>query len=51
MRVSIIPSRNTHLSVNKLEEITGMDFFPSLGDREEEIIEDQVDLRSWNINK
>ena len=38
------------LSVNKLEEITGMDFFPSLGDREEEIIEDQVDLRSWNIN-
>ena len=38
------------LSVNKLEEITGIDFFPALGDREEEAIEDQLDLRSWNIN-
>ena len=38
-------------AIKQLEEITGMDFFPSLGNREEEIIEDQVDLRSWNINK
>ena len=37
------------LSINELEEITGIDFFPSLDDSTEEIVEDDVDLRFWNI--
>lgn len=38
------------LSVNELEKITGIDFFPHLNDREEELIENQVNCKSWNIN-
>ena len=39
----------SYLSVNELEKITGLDFFPSLDDSIEEIVEDDVDLKFWNI--
>ena len=37
------------LSINELEKISGLDFFPSLDDSIEEIVEDEMDLRFWNI--
>ena len=39
----------SYLSVNELEKITGLDFFSSLDDSIEEIVEDDVDLKFWNI--
>lgn len=40
---------DSHLSINDLEKLTGMDFFPALDDSIEETIEDTVDLRLWRI--
>lgn len=37
------------LSINDLEEITGIDFFPALDDSIEESIENEVDLKFWRI--
>lgn len=37
------------LSINDLEEITGIDFFPALDDSIEESIENEVDLMFWKI--
>lgn len=37
------------LSINELETISGLDFFPSLDDSVEEEVEDDVDLKFWNI--
>ena len=40
---------DSYLSINELEKLSGLDFFPSLDDSNEETIEDEVDLRFWNI--
>lgn len=37
------------LTVNEVEEITGLDFFPALPDEVEEIIEGNVDLSLWSL--
>ncbi|MBQ4389083.1 MAG: DNA/RNA non-specific endonuclease [Bacteroidales bacterium] len=37
------------LSINELEKVSGLDFFPSLDDSIEEIVENEMDLRFWNI--
>ena len=39
----------SYLSINELETISGLDFFPSLDDSIEEIVENEVDLKFWNI--
>ena len=41
--------QDSYMSVNELEKISGFDFFPSLDDSIEEIVEDEVDLKFWNI--
>lgn len=37
------------ISINDLETLTGIDFFPSLDDSVEEAVEDEVDLPFWRI--
>ena len=37
------------LTVNALEVLTGIDFFPALADKLEEEVEDQLDARSWGV--
>lgn len=37
------------MSVNELEELTGLDFFPDLYDSVEESVESKVDFSIWNI--
>lgn len=39
----------SYLSINELEKLSGLDFFPSLDDSIEENVEDKVDLKFWNI--
>ena len=39
----------SHLSINDLEALTGLDLFPALDDSEEETVEDGVDLGFWRI--
>lgn len=40
---------DSYLSINELEKLSSLDFFPSLDDSIEETIEDEVDLKFWNI--
>ena len=40
---------DSYLSVNDLEKLTGIDFFPALDDSVEETVEDSVDLNLWKI--
>lgn len=40
---------DSYLSINDLEGITGIDFFPALDDSIEESIENEVDLSFWRI--
>lgn len=37
------------MTVNDLEELTGLDFFPSLSDSVEESVESRLDYSVWNI--
>ena len=37
------------MSVNDVEEITGLDFYPRLPDDQEEIIEGSYDLSKWSL--
>ena len=37
------------ITVNALEDLTGIDYFPSLDDCLEEEVEDQLDARSWGV--
>lgn len=39
------------LTVNELEDITGMDFFPNLDDTVEERVENELQFPIWNIRK
>jgi endonuclease G len=39
------------MSVDELENMTGIDFFPALPDNIEEKVESQVDFSKWNIRK
>lgn len=38
-------------SIDEVERITGIDFFPSLPDEIESIIEAKYDLKAWELNK
>ena len=39
------------MSVDEVEEITGLDFFPALPDKEEEKLEASFDVSLWSFNK
>lgn len=41
--------RDCALTVNELEKITGIDFFPLLDDAVEDSVEGQLDLKGWGI--
>lgn len=52
----VIPNKKCHdpvqdyaMSIDKVEKITGLDFFPKLPDTEEEDIESHVDLKLWDF--
>lgn len=38
------------MTVNELEDLTGLDFFPELYDSVEESVESKIDYSIWNIN-
>jgi endonuclease G len=38
------------MSIDKVEEITGIDFFPSLEDDLEDEVESQFDASAWNFD-
>jgi hypothetical protein len=40
---------DSYLSINDLEKICGLDFFPALDDSLEETVEENVDLNFWKI--
>ncbi len=40
---------DSYLSINKLEKLTRLDFFPAMDDSVEEKVEDSVDLKLWKI--
>ena len=40
---------DSYLSINDLEKICGLDFFPALDDSLEETVEESVDLNFWKI--
>lgn len=40
---------DSYLSINDLEKLSGLDFFPYLDDSVEETVEDAVDPKFWNI--
>ncbi len=39
----------SYMSINELEKMSGLDFFPGLDDTIEETVEDEVNLKFWNI--
>lgn len=39
----------SYLSINELEKVVNIDFFPGLDDTIEESVEDDVELKFWNI--
>lgn len=43
--------KDCSMSVNELEKLTGLDFFPALDDRIEEKVESAVKLSDWGIKK
>lgn len=40
---------NSYMSINELERVSGLDFFPSLDDTTEEKVEEEVDVSFWNL--
>ncbi len=42
---------NCAMTVNELEKLTGMDFYPALPDTIEELVEDAYDLSMWGIKE
>jgi hypothetical protein len=38
------------LSINQIEDLSGVDFFPFLSDDIEEEIESETDISSWDFN-
>ena len=43
--------QDCYLTINELENITGIDFFPSLDDAFEEEVEDSYRLSDWGLRK
>ena len=41
--------RSFAVSVDELEKITGLDFFPSLPDNLEQVVESNSDFSKWNF--
>ena len=46
-KVPLSEIMNHAVSVNELEQLTGIDFFPNLPDATEEKVEDQKDINTW----
>ncbi len=46
---STLPLKHFALSIDEVEKITGLDFFPRLSDSQETKIEKQVSLQNWNL--
>lgn len=44
---STLPLRNFALSIDEVEKITGLDFFPRLNDSQESKLEKQVSIQGW----
>lgn len=54
----ILPNENSDRSlqsfavtVDEVEEMTGIDFYPALPDDEEEVLESQIDITDWNFSQ
>ena len=45
------PLQNSVVTVDSLESLTGIDFFPALKDSIENQLESSKDLSSWSFNK
>ena len=45
------PMSTYAMTVNEVEEITGIDFFPSLPNKIENAVEDTVDFSKWTVKK
>ena len=43
------PLHDCYLCINDLENVSGIDFFPSLDDAIEDYVESDVDLDVWRI--
>ena len=58
MIVFLIPNENSEkalqnyiVTVDSLENLTGIDFFPELPDSKENHLENSLNLSSWSFNK
>ena len=45
---SQLPLQNFAVTINEVEQLTGLDFFPLLPDQEESILESKFDISLWN---
>ena len=49
-KASTEPLQNYSVTIDRVENLTGIDFFPSLPDDQEEVIESTLNLNIWNFN-
>lgn len=49
-KASSEPLQNYSVTINRVENLTGIDFFPSLPDDQEEAIESTLNLNIWNFD-
>lgn len=49
-KASTKPLQNYSVTIDRVENLTGIDFFPSLPDDQEEVIESTLNLNIWNFN-
>jgi endonuclease G len=45
---SQLPLQNFAVTINEVEQLTGLDFFPLLPDQEESLLESKFDISLWN---
>lgn len=48
--ISTLPMMDYALSIDELEEITGIDFFPEIAKEEQAKLESEYDVRSWRVD-
>jgi len=49
--ISSLPMMDYALSIDEVEEITGLDFFSEIPDGEEAKLESEFDTKAWRVNK
>jgi endonuclease G len=49
-RIIAMPLKDFAMSVDSVEKVTGIDFYPGLSDSEENALESRVELEKWGCS-